>query len=254
MAHPMTKQMDIDSPETISVHRKIILSKPVLGAIYDKWYSELIPSVKATEKIRGPMIEIGCGASLLEEFVPGIIKTDVVPHIHVDKVVDGNFLPFADGSLRAIFVVNALHHFERPADFLAEAQRCLIPGGRLTLIEPTNSPLHRFMIRVCHPSEYFDSEVATWENSPQGRLSKANNALPWIIFERDRQKFDATFPNLKIRSLHKHTYLIYYASGGLSYRSFLPPVLLPLLRLVEGAAEMMIPSWGTEMTIEIEKV
>jgi SAM-dependent methyltransferase len=254
MTHPLSKTLDIDSAEAISVHRKIILSKPVLRSIYEMWYAELLPSVKATQAIDRPMIEIGCGASLLEETIPEIIKTDVVPHIHVDKVVDGNALPFANESLRAIFVVNALHHFERPGDFLTEAERCLAVGGRLALIEPTNSPLHRFMMKYCHPSEYFDGNVTAWENTAQGRLSRANNALPWIIFERDRAKFDVSFPRLKIRALRKHTYLIYYASGGLSYRSFLPPALLPLLKLVEAAGKRILPYWGTEMTIEIEKI
>jgi SAM-dependent methyltransferase len=290
--HPLTKNIDIDSADTISIHREIILSKPLMRAIYRKWYKKFLPSVRATNQIRLPMIEIGSGASHLEKYIPTIIKTDLVAHPNVHQVVDGTKLPYASGSLRCVFVLNALHHFDSPEKFLAEADRVLAAGGRLVITEPSNSPLQKFMIKKFHLHEYFDESVTHWNNeepvitrgreaarsataspiswhdsvnemaSPsahgaldaekQTRLSRANNALPWIIFQRDRKLFEEKFPRLKILRIKRHTLLFYFASGGLAYRSFLPSFFLPLLHLSEWLL-LFVPFLGTEMTIEIEK-
>jgi SAM-dependent methyltransferase len=250
--HPLARDVDIDSADTISLHREIILSKPILRSIYKKWYGKFLPSVKATRHLNLPMIEVGCGASHLERYIPDVIKTDVVPHANIDQVVDANQLPFADNSLRCIFVLNAFHHFDSPEKFLAEAERCLAVGGRLVVTEPTNSVLQKFMIHKFHPTEYYDEKVADWVNYKEGRLSQANNALPWIVFERDRVKFESLFPRLKIISNRRHTLLFYFASGGMSYRTFLPSVFLPLLHVTE-LLNFLFPRLGTEMSIVIEK-
>jgi SAM-dependent methyltransferase len=43
-------------------------------------------------------------------------------------------LPFAAGSFDLVYSVNALHHFPRPQQFIAEARRLLRPGGALAVI------------------------------------------------------------------------------------------------------------------------
>ncbi len=43
-------------------------------------------------------------------------------------------LPFYDASFLLIFCVNALHHFNQPHGFIAEARRLLQPGGSLAII------------------------------------------------------------------------------------------------------------------------
>lgn len=245
---------EVDSPEAITTHRSIIESKPIMRSVYRFWYAQFLSSVKATRKIEGPMIEIGCGASHLDKYIPEIVKTDCVAHANIHQVVDATALPFKDESVRAIFVLNALHHFPNPAKFLEEAQRCLKKGGRLVITEPSNSPIQKFMIAKFHPYEYFDESVTDWVNSPHGRLSMANNALPYIIFDRDRAKLKKMFPKLSILSSYRHTFMIYFASGGMSYRSFLPSFLLPAIWLVETLGRLFVPFLGTEMTIVIEKV
>jgi len=43
-------------------------------------------------------------------------------------------LPFRDASVDLVFCVNAIHHFERFEEFIAEAKRLLRPGGTLVVI------------------------------------------------------------------------------------------------------------------------
>lgn len=251
--HPLSLTQEIDSPRAITVHRRIIESKSIMRSVYRFWYRQFLPSVRETSHLTGPLIEVGCGASHLERYIPQIIKTDCVHHENIHQVVDATSLPYRDESVRGIFVLNALHHFDQPALFLSEAQRCLAKGGRLVITEPSNSPIQKFMIKKFHPYEYFDETVTDWVNTPQGRLSRANNALPWIIFDRDRAKLNSLYPHLKIIESYRHTFFIYFASGGLSYRSFLPKFLLPFIWSVEKLCRWLVPRLGTEMTIVMEK-
>ena len=46
----------------------------------------------------------------------------------------GEALPFADASFDLISLVHVIHHLADPARFMAEASRCLLPGGTLALI------------------------------------------------------------------------------------------------------------------------
>jgi hypothetical protein len=89
MTHPLTRELDINSPDAISVHRQLIAAKPLLLDVYESWYGDFAKSAAATAHLGLPRVEIGCGASHLERYVPDVIKTDVVPHDNVDRVVDG---------------------------------------------------------------------------------------------------------------------------------------------------------------------
>ena len=122
------------------------------------------------------------------------------------------------------------------------------------MVEPSNAFLHRFMVRRFHPHECFDADVRDWSNSARGRMTGANNALPWVMFVRDRSRFEREFPSLRIRRIEPHTFLAYYASGGLSFRPFLPEALYPVLCLLELLARPFSRWLGTMMTVDIEKV
>lgn len=50
--------------------------------------------------------------------------------------LDAHRLPFADESVAAVTIIEALHHFPNPAQALAEVYRVLKPGGLLFSIEP----------------------------------------------------------------------------------------------------------------------
>lgn len=49
---------------------------------------------------------------------------------------DATLLPFGDGSFDALLVRDLLHHVDDRVAVLAEAERVLKPGGRITVIEP----------------------------------------------------------------------------------------------------------------------
>ncbi len=251
--HPLSKNLDVEHPDSIAVHHTIIKSKPLLKSVYLEWYGEFMAAEYATRHLDAPTLEIGCGAGFLEEVIPGLIKTDVVQTPFVHRVMDAEKLDFPDVSLRAIFMIHTLHHIHFPANFFAEALRCLKPGGRLVMVEPSNGFLLRFLAKWTDHFEYFDDKIEEWKNRSNERMIDANMAIPWVIFNRDRARFEREFAQLKILDIGYHTFLSYFISGGIGYRSFLPGFCLPMVRFIETLAKPFGPKLATMMTIDIEK-
>ena len=235
LQHPRTRGLEIDDPQTTMLRRAIIAEKPFLRRIYQEWYAGL---VAALPPIPGSVLEIGAGAGFLADFIPDLITTDIFALPGLAMVLDGQQLPLADTCLRAIVMTNVLHHFAQPRRFLTEAARCLRPGGVLIMVEPWVTPWSQAIYTHLH-HEPFEPTAPAWEFPPSGPLSGANGALPWIIFQRDRERFAAEFPCWTIRSVTPQMPLRYLLSGGVSLRALMPGWSFPLWR----EAEMRLEPW-----------
>jgi len=229
LAHPLTRGMDIDSPSTTALRRRIIREKPLLREIYAEWYACLAASLPA---MPGAVLELGSGAGFLAEVVPGVITSEILFTTGVDLILDGLRLPFGDNSLRCIVMTDVLHHMPRVESFFREASRCLRPGGVVAMIEPWVTAWSRLVYTRLH-HEPFDPEAAEWSFPPTGPLSGANGALPWLVFERDREKFRRAFPELEIVLIRPIMPFRYLLSGGVSLRGLTPARSAPAWRLVE---------------------
>ena len=248
-------QVDVDSPESITIHQQIIADNPILMECYRIWYGEFLPAVAATRMLAPlPMIELGCGASHLEKYIPDIVKTDCVAHPNAHAVVDAQALPYPDNSLRAVFMTAVLHHLSDPEKCLREIERCLAPGGRLVLIEPSNSFLEKWIINRFSPYEFHDDSIAEWKGAPTGRLSAANTALGWVVLVRDEKLFFQKFPHFRLVRRRYHTFSTYYLSGGVSFRPFIPGSWRPLVRAFECLARPLHPWLGGALTVDLEKI
>ena len=218
LSHPLTRGMDMDDPHNTWLRRQIIAKKPFLRLIYEEWYRFLAQSVPDGP---GQILEIGSGAGFLEQAIPELIKSEIffVPGTHL--VSDAQQLPFADSSLKAVLMTNVLHHVPQPRRFFAEASRCVRPGGKLVMVEPWVSPWSRFFYHYLH-YEPFEPGTPTWEFPSSGPVSGANDALPWVIFERDKPQFEREFPQWEIEPIKRFMPFRYMASGGISMRSLMP--------------------------------
>jgi SAM-dependent methyltransferase len=240
---------DIDDPERTIEHGEIIKSKLFLRKMYEYWYAEFKNSWPDIENKK--VLEIGSGGGFLKDVIPSIITSDIMPLKIVDKVFSAEDMPFADKELNGICMLNVFHHIPTPENFLSEAQRVLKQGGKIILIEPANSLWGRFIYRNFH-HEPFEPKGG-WTIESTGPLSGANGALPWIIFERDREKFLEKFPNLKIESIKYHTPFRYLLSGGVSRKSLLPVWLFNTATIFEKLLSPFSKQLGMFVTIEITK-
>jgi len=230
LAHPLTRGADLDDPRTTALRRQIIQSKPFLRRIYEEWYRALAVDVPDGE---GRILELGSGAGFIKTIVPQTITSEIFLCLGVDVVLNGLQLPIADQSLRAILMTDVFHHLPDAAKFLREATRCVRPGGVVAMIEPWVSTWSQFVYTKLH-HEPFVPDAPSWEFPTSGPLSGANGALPYIVFRRDRERFERDFPQWRIETLRPFMPLRYLVSGGVSMRSFVPGMAFKPIRAGEN--------------------
>ena len=233
LQHPLTRGLDVDDPRTTALRRQILASKGFLMRLYREWYEELARELPGGPE---PVLELGAGAGFLSEVVPGVLASDVFPTESAEVVLDAADLPFRDGSLSGVVMTNVLHHVARPLDLFAAATRCVRPGGVIVMLEPWVTPWSRLVYTRFH-DEPFDCGATSWELDAGGPLSRANGALPWILFERDRSRFERAVPAWRIRSIRPTMPLRYLLSGGLSLRAAMPAWAFGACRALDRVLE-----------------
>jgi SAM-dependent methyltransferase len=233
LAHPLARDLDLDDPQTTATRRRIVQSKGFLRQIYFEWYEAVLAALPPTD---GPIVELGSGAGFLKDLFPDLITSDILHLKDLSVVLDAKEMPFQTGSLRAIVMIDVLHHLSRPRRFLREATRCVKPLGRLVMIEPWVTKWSRLVYSRLH-HEPFDPESREWEFPMGGPLSGANGALPWILFQRDRLQFAAEFPQWGIKSIELQMPISYLLSGGVSLREFAPAKAFARVRWLEARLE-----------------
>jgi SAM-dependent methyltransferase len=251
--HPLMANVhDVDDAGRLPIYRRIIQSKPLLREGYIRWYAGLIQAARETAGMSGDMVEIGCGPGFLEEFIPELVKTDSVPNPFAHKTMDAMQMEYPDASLRAIYAIGVLHHLPTPRRFLGEAARCLKPGGRMVLVEPSKNYPRRILKFLNH-YEHFDDTVESWDNPLAANMTGANLALPWVIFIRDRLRFDSEFPSLRIKSIHYHDFIAHFLAGAMRFRNLVPRPVVPSVFAFERMLEPFMERLGTMMTVDVEK-
>ena len=113
-------------------------ARPLLRSLYESWFEQVC---SALSRVDGRSIELGSGIATLPRTCPLVEATDVEPTPWVSEVVDAEALPYQDGALANLVLVDVFHHLARPARFLDEAIRALAPGGRIVVLDPYCSPV-----------------------------------------------------------------------------------------------------------------
>ncbi|NJO14805.1 MAG: class I SAM-dependent methyltransferase [Thioploca sp.] len=250
LAHPLTKDRDIDDPNITHLRRRIIQEKPFLRKIYQEWYAMIGTALPTGNE---PILELGSGAGFMCEIIQDLITTEIFYCPNIDAVVDGQCLPFADGTLRGIVMTDVLHHIPQPRRFFAEAARCVRSGGSIIAIEPWVSSWSRLIYTKLH-HEPFHPYAKIWEFPATGPLSGANGALPWIIFERDHAQFEQEFPQWQIQMIKPMMPFRYLISGGVSMRNLMPGWTFSSWRRLEWLFQPWMNHWAMFAQIVLRKV
>jgi SAM-dependent methyltransferase len=249
LAHPATRDLGIDDPRTTERRRAIIQGNRFLWRIYDEWYRSIAARIPEGP---GCVLELGSGAGFLARYIPGLITSEVFLCPDIKLVLDAQRLPFSSGSLKAIAMVDVLHHVPDNRVFLTEAQRCLRSGGSVVMIEPWVSTWSRPIYTRLH-HEPFEPEAESWSFPSSGPLSGANGALPWIIFERDRHEFESEFRDLQIRAVRPFMPFRYLVSGGVSMRQLMPEATFGAWREFESLLSKWPRHWSMFALIHLTR-
>lgn len=229
LSHPLTRGLDIDDAQTTELRKQIIFKKPFLRKIYEQWYSQIKDSLPLKG---GPVLELGTGAGFLKNYIPDLVTSDIMPIKGIDLASNALHLPFAANSLRAIVMINVLHHIHDVDIFFQEGNRCIKNKGVMIMIEPWVSAWSKVVYSNFH-HEPFEPEAQSWKLPLGGPLSGGNDALPWIIFNRDFKKFKHEHSYWIIKSVTPGRPLNYLLSGGVSLRNLVPGWMYTPLACIE---------------------
>lgn len=242
--------VDLDDPANHSKIKAIIHRKPLLQQCYANFYADILERIAPVEN--KVILELGSGCSNFQAYLPSLITSDILPYPHVDRVFSALAIPYPDQSLDAVVMVDVLHHLPDCQKALQEMQRCLKVGGKIVMIEPAHTPWSKFIFTNFHHEDF--DVTGGWGAFGGGALTGANMAIPWIIFQRDQERFKAEFPQLEITALRLHTPISYLVSGGLSLRQLVPNFFIPMTWTIEKILTPFVSYLGMFMTIELTKV
>lgn len=159
---------------------------------------------------------------------------DLVQTPWLDVIADGQHLPFKDNSFSNIVMVDLIHHIEYPKKMFLEISRVLKKGGRVIAIEPAITPFSWIFLKLFHPepidmdaNPLLDGIVNAYRDP-----FDANQALPTLLFEKYKDRFEREIPDLKIIHISKLSFFAYPLSGGFRPWCLIPSRLIkPLLSL-----------------------
>src|SRR5260370_446901 len=134
--------LDAQAQEDFGRHRRRWEQKPVLRRIYKEEFFARLVSFRKND---GVSVEVGAGPGFFKQTLPSVISIDIVWCPWLDAVADAQKLPFQSSTVANIFGVDMLHHLASPMTFLLEAQRILLPGGRLVLLRSWGNPFFYFL-------------------------------------------------------------------------------------------------------------
>ena len=233
--------------EGILEKKAIWKSKPSLRKIYGDYYKQIVLACN-----KGSILEIGGGTGQLRQYSQNTIITDIQPSKWIDVSLDAQSLPFTNGSIDNIVLLDVLHHIEYPQIFFTEAERVLRRGGRLVMIEPGITPISQIILKLTHP-EPIDMTVSALKKgipNPKKNPSDANQGIPTLLFfrQRGRKQFEENHPGFKIITTNYLSLFAYPLSGGFRRWSAIPSFIVPSVLKIES---LLLPFIGRLMAFRI---
>jgi len=236
--------------DILNNRREVWRSKEIVRRLYHKWYGIIGDAIKP-----GTILEIGGGSGNLKEFFPDVMSSDIIFVPWLDVVADAHHLPFQKENFDNIILFDVLHHLIDPASFFKQAQRALKQKGRIVLMEPYISWASFFIYRFLHP------EGLIWNVDPfkKGYLEKnknhlhGNQALPTLMFERNKHLFAKKFPGLNIIKIEKMDFIIYPLSGGFHHLDLCPLFLYQTLEHLEKLFNPLKSFLAFRLLVVLEK-
>ena len=243
---------NIDSIHINKIFKNIIENNILLYQFYLDCYKIFKKNLSTKDNLQLKILEIGSGPGFIKKIIPKTITSEIILMEDIDIQLDATNLNFDSNSLDAILLLNVFHHISDPEKFLLECKRVLKKNGKILMIEPANTWFSRIIYKNFHHEDF--DELSDWYLKKGGRLSSSNQALPFIVFERDLEIFKKKFPDLLILKKFKFKPFHYLFSGGFTYKPIVNGFFIYLfVKLVEIILFPFNRFLGLFMFIKIEK-
>ena len=227
-------KVDIDSPERIETHRKILNKKKMIREVFLEFHEKFLVTENKYFKIDGLRVELGAGVFPIKFTDKKILASDVVESKENDLVINAEKMIFKKNTVKTFFLQNVFHHFANPDKFFREADRTIKEGGGIIMIEPYYNFISKILYKNISNNEFFDINQTSWTQQEAKAMSGANQALAHNIFVRDKVLFTKKYKNFEIVEIRPlNNYLRYILSGGLNFKQLFPNSLSFILKIIE---------------------
>ena len=106
-----------------------------LGILYKEWYELISQQLSESD---GMNLELGCGASFMDKIIKSVKKSDVFINSNTDLKLDAMEVGLKfENKISNLILVNVFHHISNPELFLRSAEKSLLKGGRIIMVEPS---------------------------------------------------------------------------------------------------------------------
>ena len=254
MREPEVAGCSMDDLARFEAHRAVLRRKSLIRGVFDEFHQVFVRLDSQYLSGPGLLVELGAGVYPVRETVPGVLATDIVPADHLDCVLDAGNMDLADSSVHAFYLQNVFHHFPRPSAFFTELERTLAPGGGAILIEPASGLIASWLYPRLFATEGYDKHTGSWDTPVDGPMIGANQALSYLVFDRDYARFEREHPMLEV--VHRDvlgSWLRYLLSGGLNFRPIFPAAGARFLKLVERGLMPLRRTLGLHRIIVMRK-
>jgi SAM-dependent methyltransferase len=226
--------------------------RPLLRALYDEWFDAVAARLSS---VPGISVELGSGIGRFRATAPSVIVTDVELTPWADQVVNAERMPYADGSVANLVLIDVFHHLARPVAFLDEAVRVLRPGGRVIVLDPFCSAVSTPLYRRFH-HERTDLRVDPFVDEPEAGAPslEPNQARATLAFFRGRCELEARWPELPVVERRRLALLAYPLSGGFTGRRLVPLRIGRALQRLEPALAWAGPALAFRCLVVLERV
>jgi SAM-dependent methyltransferase len=242
--------MDTETQQLLAEHRHVWAQKPALRRIYrEEFFARLVSCCRPG----GSTVEVGAGPGFLKEMLPGLISTDVAWCPWLDIIADAQSPPFRHTSITNLVGVDVLHHLEEPLAFLQEAERVLVPAGRLILVEPWVTPFSYLIYRYLHQEDCDLSARPLERKAIRSKNGKkpfdGNQAIPYLLFGPTTvAKTLACLPGLRLLRIEPFCLFAYILSFGFKRLSLLPEALY---EVIAGFERRTLPLWRSAAALRV---
>jgi SAM-dependent methyltransferase len=253
---PRLREVNFLGLDRLVIHNEILWKKAMIRDVFQDFYQSCRKlENQFFKEAKGQKIEIGAGTSFFKKLYPDVISTDIEPAPSLDMVVDAQQMPFENNSVKVLYCINCFHHFPSPEKFFSEVMRVVPEGGGAIIIDPYFGPLSRFLYKRLFTCEGFETTSPNWEYLPDPKGdAKPNQALSYLVFYRDRKKFQALFPQLEIVETHiSSNFARYLLSGGVNFRQLVPDWMSGVIRFVEKWSRPIHSLLGLHHVVVIRK-
>ena len=255
---PVILGVNVDEDELLDLHIEILERKYLLKSAFQSFYEIMFNlGDRYFQTGSGKEIELGSGSGFIKKVRPSVVTSDIRKNRHHDTVINAQEMVLDSASVRCFYAINVFHHLPDPEKFFSELIRVLEVGGGCILVEPhigfSSALLHRYV----HKDEQFEPEAISWKTPEiMGPLSGANQALSYIVFERDHDDFQKKYGGRLeiVRREYCLNSFRYFLSGGLNFRQLLPSFCAPLLKGMESLFKPFAKHWSLHQVTVIRKV